>query len=262
MKSSGKFFLGAWVMLILLLGSCGVNSNLMFKEQKGDDKVVYITDSIPKYPQKDYTISPDDKISFSMATKKGSTIVENISGITVSENGGSNGATIEYIVRSDGKVELPVIGKVYVQGLTIEQFEDTLEKRYSRDYKDPFVQARITNHRVIVFPGNGSDAVVVPLENANTTLMEALAKAGGITERGKASSIKLIRIVDGQRVAYGIDLSTMEGLKYVDMIVQANDYIYVEPTPELAKEIASDIVPVVSLISSAIFIISAISILK
>jgi polysaccharide export outer membrane protein len=262
MKCNGKSILSVGVLLVLLLGSCGVNSNLMFKEQKGENKVVYITDSIPKFPQQDYTISPDDKIAFSMATQNGSTIVENISGINMEQGGSSNVGTVEYIVRSDGRVELPVIGKVFVKGLTIEQFEDTLEKRYSKDYKDPFVQARITNQRVIVFPGNGSDAVVVPLENANTTLMEALAKAGGITDRGKSSSIKVIRLVDGQRVAYAIDLSTMDGLKYVDMIVQANDYIYVEPTPELAKEIASDVVPVISLLSSAIFIISAISILK
>ena len=249
-------------LLALLMGSCGVNSNLMFKEQKGGNKVVYITDSIPKYPQQDYTISPDDKISFSMATKNGSSIVEHISGINTGENASAGVGTVEYIVRSDGRVELPVVGKIYVRGLTIEQFEDTLEVHFSKEYKNPFVQARITNHRVIVFPGNGSDAVVVSLENANTTLMEALAKAGGITDRGKSSSIKIIRLVDGQRVAYGIDLSTMEGLKYVDMIVQANDYIYVEPTPELAKEIAADVVPVISLFSSAIFIISAISILK
>ena len=53
-----------------------------------------------------------------------------------------------------------------------------------------------------------------------------------------------------------------QGLKYVDMIIQANDYIYVEPTPELSKEIAEDIVPIVSLVSSAILIFSAILVLK
>ena len=92
--------------------------------------------------------------------------------------------------------------------------------------------------------------------------MEALAHAGGITDRGKANTVKLMRRVDGKREIYWIDLSTIEGLQYVDMIVQANDYIYVEPTPEIAKEISQDIVPVISLASSALFIISAINILK
>ena len=71
-----------------------------------------------------------------------------------------------------------------------------------------------------------------------------------------------MRKVNGERLVYTLDLSTMEGLKYVDMIVQANDYIYVEPTPELAKEISEDVVPIVSLISSAVFILSAIILLK
>ena len=92
--------------------------------------------------------------------------------------------------------------------------------------------------------------------------MEAIAQAGGITDRGKASTIKLMRKINGERVVYGIDLSTIEGLKYVDMIVQANDYIYVEPTPELAKEISKDVVPIVSILSSALLIFTAISTLK
>ena len=133
---------------------------------------------------------------------------------------------------------------------------------FSGEYVEPFVQVKVTNQRVIVFPGNGSDAKVIPLMNSNTTLMEALAQAGGITDRGKANTIKLMRKVDGKRVVYGIDLSTMDGLQYVDMIVQANDYIYVEPTPEIGKQVAQNVVPIVSLISSAIVIISAINLFK
>ena len=145
--------------------------------------------------------------------------------------------------------------------MTIQECEDFLIQKFD-SYQDPFVQVKVTNQRVIVFPGNGSDAKVIPLLNSNTTLMEAIAQAGGITDRGKASTIKLMRKINGERVVYGIDLSTIEGLKYVDMIVQANDYIYVEPTPELAKEISKDVVPIVSILSSALLIFTAISTLK
>lgn len=237
-----------------------MNSNLMFKEVKGEEKVTYNVDSIPMSPTEEYRISPDDKITFSLATNEGTIIIDKMTGLS-SESGVASSIT-EYIVRSNGYVELPVVGKVKASGSTIEEFEDTLELKYSKEYKRPFVQVKITNQRVIVFPGNGSDAVVVPLTNSNTTLMEALAKAGGITDRGRASRIKLMRRVNGERVVYGIDLSTMKGLKHVDMIVQANDYIYVEPTAELAKEISKDVVPIVSLLSSALFIVSAINLLK
>ncbi len=243
-------------LMILLAQSCGVNSNLMFKEAKSD--VNY--DSIPLNPTEEYRISADDKIAFTLTTNNGTAILESMSG--VSDESGSANSNVEYVVRSNGTVELPLIGKLTVAGLTVEECEDTLTVLFSSEYKEPFVQVRVTNQRVIVFPGNGSDAKVIPLLNSNTTLMEALAQAGGITERGKANTIKLMRKVDGKRQVYGIDLSTMEGLAHVDMIVQANDYIYVEPTPELGKQVANNVVPIVSLISSTVFIISAITLLK
>jgi polysaccharide export outer membrane protein len=246
-----------FVFLIgFLIQSCGVNSNVMFKEAK--DEVKY--DSIPLNPSEEYKISVDDKIKFTLTTNNGTDIIEKMSGISSEKSSGAD--LFEYIVRSNGEAELPMVGKIKLAGLTVEQAEDTLVKLFSSEYIDPFVQIKVTNQRVIVFPGNGSDAKVIPLLNSNTTLMEALAQAGGITDRGKANTIKLMRKVDGKRVVYGIDLSTMDGLQYVDMIVQANDYIYVEPTPEIGKQVAQNVVPIVSLISSAIIIISAINLFK
>lgn len=242
--------------ILILVSSCGVNSNVMFKEAKGAAP----NDSIPLTPSEDYKISVDDKFTFNLSTKDGTRIIEDMSGI--SSEGRVASDDLEYVVRQNGEAKLPIVGMVKVAGLTIAQCEDTLEMKYGTQYQDPFVQMRVTNQRVIVFPGNGSDAKVIPLMNSNTTLMEALAQAGGITDRGKASSIKLMRKVNGERIIYTLDLSTVEGLKYVDMIIQANDYIYVEPTPELSKEIAEDIVPIVSLVSSAILIFSAILVLK
>lgn len=244
------------VVTLTLVSSCGVNSNLMFKEAKGATQV----DSIPLKPTEDYRISASDKFMFTLTTKNGQGIIEDMSGIA--KKNISSVTETEYVVRQNGQVKLPILGLVEVEGLTISECEDLLQTKYGEKFVDPFIQVTITNQRVIVFPGNGSDARVIPLENSNTTLMEALAKAGGITERGKSSSIKLMRRVNGERLVYTLDLSTIEGLKYVDMIVQANDYIYVEPTPELAKEVAEDIVPVVSLISSAVFIVSAVLLLK
>lgn len=236
-------------LITILLQSCGVNSNVMFKEAKGE--INY--DSIPMTPVEDYRISVDDKLTFTLSTNNGAQIIDASSGVNNERGQQFQEGRMEYIVRRNGEVELPVIGKVQVEGLTVEQCEDTLVDRFS-SYQDPFVQVKVTNQRVIVFPGNGSDAKVIPLLNQNTTLMEAIAQAGGITDRGKANTVKLMRKVNGERHVYGIDLSTIEGLKYVDMIVQANDYIYVEPTPELSKEVAEDIVPAVSLLSSALVI--------
>lgn len=226
---------------------CGVNSNLMFKTPKGQD---VNSEKTPMQPSGDYRISVDDKLTFTMATNSGTKIVETMGG--VNSDGATSGASSEYIVRKTGKVELPLLGEIAVEGLTVVEFEDTLQKLFSKEYQDPFIQVRITNQRVIVFPGDGADAKVVPLTNSNTTLMEAIAAAGGISQRGKANSIKIMRKENGVRQIYKIDLSTIEGLKFVDMVVQANDYIYIEPNPELVKGVVREIAPVISIISSTL----------
>lgn len=247
MKKNSSIKWIALPFLISIVVSCGVNSSIMLKSPKGEYANL---DSLPLRPAERYLISPDDKIVFSLATNDGTKLIESLS--NVGENGGSTGFSPEFLVGQDSLVELPILGWVKVAGLSIPECEQLLEKQFSKTYQEPFVQVKVSNQRVIVFPGNGGDAIVIPLTSSNTTLMEAIAQAGGIPSRGRANSIKLMRKVNGKRNIYTIDLSTIDGLRYTDLIVQANDYIYIEPNPELAKEIIKEIAPIMSLLSSAL----------
>ena len=230
----------------------------MFKTPKG---VVEQKDSIPLRPATEYTISVDDKFTFELFTKDGEDIINGMAGILKDRD---EQRTFEYVIRQDGSADLPLIGSVHLAGLNVHQCEDTLAKLYeeSKGYIQPYVQLKLTNQRVIVFPGSGSDAKVVPLQNNNTTLMEVIALAGGIADRGRADKVKLMRNVGGKRVVYVLNLSTIEGLKYADMIVQANDYIYIEPTEQLTKEVVERAAPIVSLLSSTLIIFTFINNLK
>jgi polysaccharide export outer membrane protein len=56
-----------------------------------------------------------------------------------------------------------------------------------------------------------------------------------------------------------IDLSTAnEGLPYTDLLVQANDYIYVDPTPQYSREVIAELSPIISVLTSAILIYTVI----
>jgi len=243
-------------LILILLSSCGINSNLMFKSN--DHEV--ITDNIPIAPTDAYRMAPDDKFTFSLFTNDGKRIVDMMSGI--SEDGGTQRmatATLSYWIQPNGMAELPILGEVKMAGLTVKEGQDLLVKLFSKHYNEPFVQIEVTNQRVIVFPGSGGDAKIIPLQNNNTTLMEALAAAGGITERGRASKVKVMRMTDDGRKVYEVDLSTLDGLKYADMVVQANDYIYVEPTRQITRELVREITPILSLITSTIILITIIN---
>jgi polysaccharide export outer membrane protein len=106
----------------------------------------------------------------------------------------------------------------------------------------------------MVFSGEGSLGTVVPIANQNISVIEAIALAGGIRERGNASKIKIIRTNKGVNEVYRLNLSTIEGVENAKMIVQAGDIIYVEPVPQITNEFVKDIAPLVSLFSSTLIL--------
>ncbi len=244
------------IFLALSLGSCAINSNMMFKIPK-DGSFKY--DSIPLRPTENYKISIDDKLTFALSTNGGKSLIEGLTGTNaggivsnqnINYNNIGGGLQNIFLVKTDGFVEIPILGNLHVQGLTIQQCEDTLESLFKSQYQDPFVQLKITNRRCVVFSGNGSSATIVQLENSNTTLLEVLAMTGGITPRGKARFVKVMRKVGSKREIYLIDVSTIDGLKYADMIIQGNDYIYVEPRMQLIQGALAEWAPIASLIST------------
>ena len=249
----------------LLLFSCGINSDIMFRT-KG---AVVIKEDIPISPQEAYRLAPDDQFMFTISVNDGKRLIDMQSGAEVSVVPGSNFSSnaqgnrimnqrmgIDYLIQPNGLVALPVVGEVNLVGLTIKEAQDKLQELYSSTYNKPFIQLEVTNRRVIVFPGSGGAARVVPIMNNNTTLIEAIAMSGGVTPRGKVKKIKVMRKEDNQRLVYEIDLRTLEGLKYADMVVQANDIIYVQPVPQINRELLAEITPVLSLLTSGLFIYS------
>ena len=238
---------------LLMFSSCGINSSVMFKTPKGGE---YQYDSIPETRSQDYKLSGDDKFQMFVSANYAHNVVNSMSGMP---NGDEletavHFPEIEYVIDRAGETNLPIIGRVHAGGLTIRQFEDTLARLYNEiaGYKNPYTKITLSNQRVVVFPGDGGDAVVVPLINNNTTLMETLASAGGIAERGKANTVKLMRMVDNERKVYLLDMST---IAHADILVQANDYIYIEPHERYGREILSQVAPFVTLLSTTVLIL-------
>lgn len=249
------------VLVLFGVSSCGINSDIMFRTPKGNNPNLtkgYRTispDSLPTKSEADYRLTIDDQIQLTISPNDGRQIIE--AATLTSENAtrtSSQLGNLAYTIRTDGYVNLPVLGDVYLNQLTIRQSEDSLRKWYGKYYIDPFVIVTVTNKRVIIFPGGGGDAKVIPLTNNNTRLMEVIAQAGGIAQRGKAKSIKLMRSINGERVVIPIDLSKINNIAYSDIIVQGNDYIYVEPHPRVARQILQETTPFFSFISSVLLL--------
>ena len=202
---------------IVVLSGCN-NRSIMFKTG-----LKYEYDDLKNLPEsKQYRIGINDQLSIRVSPNKGAAILE---------SGGNIGVPNDnVVVEFDGTAKLPQLGSVAVEGLTVREAELMLEELYRQFFVDPFVKLNIPNKRVILFPGNNGSARIITLSNQNTTLLEAIAAAGGVGSNGKAHKVKLIRKDDaGTPHVYLIDLSKIEGVTYANIVLQGNDIVYIEP---------------------------------
>jgi len=239
--------------------SCAINNNMLFKTPVDSD---FSLDTLLNVPEERSVIVPNDELDFKLVTNNGDGLLQaftSISGVTAS---GVVNTNFSYRVKDNGYVLLPLLGEVKVQDLTIEECEDSLRVWYGKHFRDPFVQLKVTTRRVVFFSGAGTDMKAIPLINRDTRLMDILASVGGIPDRGRASRIKLLRKYGNEWKVFMIDLSTMDNLKFVDIIVRENDYIYVEPRPYIVREILKESAPItgiLSIVSSTILLLTVLT---
>lgn len=239
------------LLTLLVFSSCrNMRSNRMLKTP--DD---FVFDKlIDSLVSNDYVIARNDAIMYRIYANNGYKLID----LTSENNGMIYRNEIDVVVENDDSIKMPLIGRVKIAGLTVKQAEEFLQKKYAKLYIDPFVNLRITNKRVIVFPGNGGVARVLNLANNNTTVIEAIANAGGIMEDGKAFRVKLIRKSDDPSkpaLVYLMDLSTIEGIRDGNRTVQAGDIIYVEPRYRPLYAFSREVAPIVSLMTSLVVLL-------
>jgi len=104
----------------------------------------------------------------------------------------------EFVVSSAGTVQLPLIGAVNATGLTIAQFQQTVEKALRDGYlKDPRVSAEVENYRPFFILGEvqrpGQYQYMVSL-----TVVNAVATAQGFTYRADTRHVFIKHVNEGR----------------------------------------------------------------
>ena len=243
-------------ILCIFLSSCNLNSSVMFRTPRNYPYTVDQT-----IGNIEYRIAPNDIVGFSVYTNDGFRLIDLTTsiGAVSGQTGGNvnfnayNGA-IQFPVEPDGQVKLPIIGKMKISGMTVREAEHMLELQYTTYYNKPFVVLTVVNRRVLVFPGSGGTGRVINITNENTTIIEAIALAGGLASTGKARKIKVIRGDPRNPQVMLIDLSTVDGMKQSNLMLQANDIIYVEPVPRFSEQVLQQITPIVGILTSLLII--------
>jgi len=97
-------------------------------------------------------------------------------------------------VRSDGKISLPLVGELQAAGQTPRQLEQEITKRLQNYISEPEVTVIVSESRSQKF--NILGMVARPgayLLNGSTTVLDAIAMAGGFKDFAKKKSIYVLR---------------------------------------------------------------------
>jgi polysaccharide export outer membrane protein len=139
-----------------------------------------------------------------------------------------------YMVNEKGSIFMPIVGELKVEGLAIYQVDSLISKTYSQHYKEVYAITRLLNRRIVVLGALGNR--ILPLDNENVSLIEAVSMAGnlGITARG--DNIRLIRNVMTKPEIQVINLTTWEGVKAANLRVEPGDIIYIEPRRRVYRQ--------------------------
>lgn len=151
---------------------------------------------------------------------------------------GSGDEHSQYIVDEQGYVEMPVLGRIKISGLTREEAALAIKYRLleSRMVKDPIVTIDYSGMGYTVL-GEVKNPGRKQIDRDQITLLEAIGSAGDLTIDGVRDNVLVLRTLDGQQTPYRVNLLDTKSLySSPAYYVQQNDVIYVEPN---AKKAAS-----------------------
>lgn len=170
----------------------------------------------------DYRIAPLDKLAVNVFQ------VKELSG--------------EYQVDLTGHIAMPLIGSVRAVDQTTGELQGLLTQKLSAKYlKDPDVTVGISEAggSKITVEGEVRKSGLLTVYG-KTSLLQAIALAGGLQDTANEKRIAIFRQIDGQRMAAAFDLTTIRGGLEPDPEVFRGDIIVVDGSK--AKKAMRDVV--------------------
>lgn len=133
-------------------------------------------------------------------------------------------------VNSKGMISLPLLGPIKAVGKSTSELEDEITKMLADDFlQDPQVTVFVAEYtsQQITVEGAVNSPGIYPL-NGKTSLLQAIVRAGGVSEYANPRGIIIFRVIDGQRMAAVFDLREIRGGNAEDPQVYGDDLIVID----------------------------------
>jgi len=234
-----KYFL----FFSLFFSACSVKEYKLFQIENEETLSISSQELNITYSSK---IQPNDILVIDIynMNKKSNIMISDRGSVVIPDN--------KYAVYSDGTIILPLLNVVKVEGLTIKELNQQLKEKYRAFLKAPYVKSSIKNHKVYVL-GEVTKRGVVNLEGETISVIEAIAKSGGLTDYAIRDRIRVISEKNGKYVMNTLNLNKFSTLNSANLMLTNNSIVYIEPKGSKAIKVAiDDYLPILRAISSVL----------
>lgn len=217
--------------MTVIFGSCGSIKKFDYFQD------LHPGDSLPFIQPKVITFEPGDRLSIIVNSKDPKlaslfnlTTATHMVGENTNDFTNTNSQISLYTVDSNGDIDFPVIGKIHVAGQSREETAALIKGLLiGKDLlKDPVVTVEYGNLYYYTLGELGNSAYKI--DKDRTTIIEALSKAGGLSNYGIRDSVLVIRNEGGVRRVYNLDLTSYKDVASSPAYyVKQNDVIYAKP---------------------------------
>ncbi len=140
-------------------------------------------------------------------------------------------------VQPDGYITLKAVGSMFVEGQTVPQLTDTIKTAYAKILHDPVITIALKDFERPYFIAAGQVGKPGKYDiRSSITITEAVAIAGGFTDKSKHSQVVLYRPVTGGYEAKVVNVKKLLADRNLseDLQVLPGDLVYV-PQNEFSK---------------------------
>jgi len=245
---------------LVLLSSCVARRSTVYLRDMQENVEYPVAQKYEMVIQRDDQLSitvsskdPELAMAFNLPNSAGGYTIGTDGSVGVAQTAGVE-AVQGYTVDVKGDIDFPVLGKLHVEGLSVNQLRDMIKKKIieGRLINDPVVTVNILNFKYSVLGEvNSVGTFNVPSGN-RVTLLEAIAKAGDLTEYARVDSVAVIREYGNKRRIIWNDLRSKDIFMSPSYYLQQNDIVYVEPNARQANRHTRENISLYTTIMSSI----------
>jgi polysaccharide biosynthesis/export protein len=238
----------ACFLLLSFFCSCTSTEKLTYlQDQKSDNLKTNELVKTMRLQESAYRLQPADRLGL------------NVFSLTDEKINFLKDPEMEVVVDNKGQIEMPVIGSVMVSGLTIREAEQRLKTVLTEYLKSPNATIKLLNFNFTVIGEVGQQGTFISTE-PRVNILQALSKAGGLTENSDRENIRIIRNENNTAKIYQMNLLEDNSLLSSNFFLQSNDILLINPLKskaETQQRIATVglVISVIGVITSALYII-------